>query len=116
MLRLMDRLYDMLCTTAANGKTVTYTKVAKSIGMRPVCIWPLLDDINRHEASQGRGRLLSAVVVGKNRKFPGDGFFLVARELGHDALYPRESDRKELREFWKAELARVHKFYSRHDC
>lgn len=112
--RLMDRLYDLLYTTAAAHRTITYTEVAKNIGMQPGCIWPLLDDINRHEISQGR-ELLSAVVVGKSksRTLPGDGFFHVARELGYSAPDPKEgASQEELREFWEAVLDKVYKVYS----
>jgi hypothetical protein len=70
----------------------------------------LLGDISREENKAGRG-MVSVVVVHKdvpNRGRPGNGFFTLAQELGHDT-HDREkfwiSEFEKVRKFWKDEAA-----------
>jgi|ERR1700733_3857931 hypothetical protein len=70
----------------------------------------LLGDVSRAENTAGRG-MLSVVVVhkdGPNRGRPGNGFFTLAQELGHDT-HDREkfwiSEFEKVRKFWKDEAA-----------
>ena len=61
----------------------------------------LLGQISEAENEEGRG-MLSVVVVhksGDNQGQPGEGFFRLARELGHDARDPLK--------FWATEMERV---------
>ena len=61
--------------------------------------------ISRAENHAGRG-MLSAVVIRKDSKKPGTGFFQLARALNREYHHERE--------FWKGELAKVHDAWRAH--
>lgn len=84
---------------------MTYTQLAEKIAS--VFLQPddaylafLLDEISREESAAGRG-MLTAVVVHKSDGKPGQGFFKLAKQLGHNT-----SDQDM---FWIEELRVVHK-------
>lgn len=84
-------------------QTITYGELAhriRSVRLTPRHPWlyELLDDISREEDSQGRG-MLSVVVVRKDTRLPGEGFYRLARKLGRDV-----SDRKRC---WEIEFEKV---------
>ena len=92
-------------------KTITYGEIADLIGLPKRGNYMakidgiILDEINRHEHSYNRP-MLSAVVVRKNTKKPGPGFFKCARSLGK--LREGEDEEK----FWRDELESVYKVLS----
>lgn len=103
-------LYDKLIEIAKSRTTITYSEAAESIaGVRANSIWPLLDDLNRYEAKQGRP-MISAVVVNGSSGIPGDGFFTIARLLGRNAPDPKSS-KQARRAFWESELERLRRFW-----
>ena len=99
-------IYEEIKEVAKNGGTVHYSEIAPLIGLDLNSrkdlnrLIDILDGINRSEHNEERP-LLTAVVVNKNTKIPGDGFFNLAKKLG---LYNGGDNRK----YWQAELQRVH--------
>lgn len=94
--------------TAQAGTVITYGELAERI--EAVSYAPnsrgLTDQlcaISRAENHAGRG-MLSAVVIRKDRKKPGTGFFDLAQDLGRE--YSDE------REFWEEELESVYDAWS----
>ena len=70
----------------------------------------LLGDISREENKAGRG-MLSVVVVhkdGPDRGRPGNGFFILAEELGRDT--------RDREKFWISEFEKVRKFWKDEDA
>jgi len=103
-------IHAVLVETARKRRTIAYSDLAsrlESFEFQPndPRLYRLLDDISREEVEAGRG-MLSVVVVHKDDKLPGTGFFELAKALGrklantHD---PRARDR-----VFIDELARVH--------
>ena len=103
-------IYEEIINVAKNGDVVYYSEIAPLIGLDLNLtkdrnrIIAILDGINKAEHGEGR-RLLTAVVVNKNRKIPGAGFFKLAIKLGFHSS--AEDDFK----FWLKELRRVHKHW-----
>lgn len=97
-----------LVAAAKEGETMTYdefTQELKTASFRPRSPQTnaLLSEISRREDAQDRG-MLSVVVVEKQKRIPGDGFFELAEELGRDV-----SDRDA---FFQGELAAVHRYWA----
>ena len=69
----------------------------------------LLDEINRREDECGRP-MLSALVVRAQERWPGAGFFMLARQLGH---LPQDATDEQQRAFWEAERDRVYEEWSK---
>ena len=106
-----ELLYRELADLAREGRTETYGELGRLVGLSMAnprhreVLGGMLDDIDRREHAAGRPQL-AAVVVRKRERFPGRGFFVIARELG---LHTGEDDPA----YWQAELARVHAYWTR---
>lgn len=80
-------VYEMLKGVAESGTLVTYSDVAKLVGLdmenadHRSRMSILLDEISSGEHQQGRP-LLSVVVIRKDLGRPGHGFYELARRLG----------------------------------
>ena len=101
--------YERLREVARARQTIFYSDLAPYCEIDPKFvfpIFPILDEVNCREHVAGR-RLLSAVVIAKRSGMPGPGFFKKAKEFG---VCSGTVDRA----CWKAELLRVHDFWSRH--
>jgi hypothetical protein len=105
-------VYDM-CRQAANeGKTITYSDVGSRIGLdmanegERFKLGQLLDEVSRHEHAQGRPLLSVVVVHADGDTRPGDGFFVLARELGKFAGGDKD-------EFFFAELESTYAAWKR---
>ena len=87
----------------------TYREVGDLIGLAPRSqrLYRVLDLVCCQEHHAGRP-LLAALVVKEGTDCPGPGFFETARDLG---LYNGNGRRKD-REFWQAEVARVHAYWA----
>lgn len=102
-------LYEELVRVARNADLTTYADIAPMAGLdmgNPAHrneMARLLGEISTYEHQQGRP-LLSAVVVHRAGRTPGQGFFKLARELG---LPCGQGDIAELT-FFSSELRRVH--------
>ena len=82
-----QRLYQQLVIYGTNGDLPTYGEVAPSVGLDMALAADrnefarLLDEINEHEHEHGRP-LISSIVVLKDSRVPGKGYFDCARRLG----------------------------------
>ena len=65
---------------------------------------PYLNQIGEQETANGRP-LLTAVVVSKDKRVSGEGFFVLARQS-------RLFNNTDSRTFWESELKKVHNFWS----
>ncbi len=91
-----DDLRQRLIQVARRRETVTYGALSPSA---PQSLWRPLDRINWVEHAEGRP-LLTAVVVNKDRRRPGEGFFKMAKEMGR-------FDGNDWDAFWRRELQAV---------
>jgi len=86
----------------------TYQEIAKLIGLplqgnyMGAEIGQLLGEISEDEHNKGR-HMLSAIVVTTSR-FPGPGFFNLARNLGKLKVTSREEERS----LWKKEVSALY--------
>jgi len=92
---------------ARRGRTMTYTDLCSEI--EAIHFDPhdprlphFLGQIATEEYAEGRGKL-TAVVVHKHDRYPGKGFFELARFLGRRALVEEDT--------WIAELRRLQEIY-----
>ncbi|MBI4212719.1 MAG: hypothetical protein HY534_00230 [Chloroflexi bacterium] len=105
-----EQLRGYLVEIARAGRTATYAQVGAGIGLdvRRTADMNFLTSslraISEVEHREGRP-LLSAVCVMAGVKRPGQGFFDLARLVG---LMPAGQDN---REFFEAEIARVHAYW-----
>lgn len=82
-----EMIYERLIDIARNKIVIYYEDLAPLVGLDMSLppdrkrIGEYLDEINQHEHNTG-APLLTAVVVQKNTKFPGQGFFKLARAWG----------------------------------
>jgi len=87
---MKDQIRAKIVETARGRGTINYEEVGKlgnlSMGNpdHRNQLADILDDINREEHRTG-GPMLSVVVVKKDSRRPGKGFFELARELGRQA-------------------------------
>ena len=102
-----------LITAARYRGTVTYQEIAKLMGL-PLSgnymgleVGRILGEVSEDESLQGRP-LLSAVAVGTSGE-PGEGFYVLARELGK--LNDDSAEGK--RRFWQREKAKVYKTWKK---
>lgn len=102
-----------LITAARYRGTVTYQQIAQLIGL-PIAgshmgkqVGHILGEISEDEHLQGRP-MLSAIAVGVSGK-PGEGFYLLARDLGK--LENDSADEK--RRFWENERTAVYKAWQK---
>jgi len=102
-----------LITVAEQESTITYSDLVERVRdlqhlANPIDnphdprLAEILGEISREEDAAGRG-MLSVVVVRKNDDIPGDGYFILAKELGRDT-----SDRVKC---WVEELKKVHGYW-----
>ena len=103
-----NRVYCELITAARYHGTVTYQRIAQLMGLPIVGahmgkqVGHILGEISEDEHLQGRP-MLSAVAVGVSRK-PGDGFYLLARDL--NKLKDDSAKAREL--FWESEKTAIY--------
>ena len=105
------KVYCKLIKTAQKRETIYYKDVAQIMGlptqgehMAKETGW-MLGEISENEHNHGRA-LLSAVVVRKDIKMPGEGFSKLARQLGKLAQGQNEQT------FWQNELQDVYNTWS----
>lgn len=101
--RAGEEARQILIQRAREGRTIAYSELAaevKTVDIQPRsdALAMMLDGISRSENKAGRG-MLSALVIRKDKRMSGPGFFRLARKLG------RKFD--DDREFWKGESKRV---------
>ncbi len=104
-----SKLYDYLVKVAQAGRTTTYAEVTSHLGLNPdekqdkEQVMHMLLDIACQENAEGRP-MLSIVVVMPEIGYPGNSFFLLARELGANSCCDDRS-------FFSYELRRVHSYW-----
>ena len=104
------RVHEELVTAARHCRTLTYTDVGHAMGLtNPVGYHlaretgQILGEISEDEVHEGRP-MLSALAVGKESGIPGNGFFILARQLGK---LGSEDWAAEIA-FWEAEVGAVY--------
>ena len=103
-------LYEKLKDVARQKQLISYSEAGSIVGLnmnRPpdrAQIGSLLKEICEHEVSR-HWPMLSAIVVRKNSKRPGPGFYKLARELGK--LQSEEPSNEQ--NFLKSEQEQVYK-------
>jgi len=108
-----QRVYEAVRQNACEKKTTCYGDIAPLAGldMGRECdraeIGRILGAISTREHEAGRP-LLSAIVVRQVDGRPGQGFFVLARQLG--LLQPGQGED----DFWQAEVRRVHEYWRDH--
>ncbi|MGG4481229.1 hypothetical protein [Paenibacillus illinoisensis] len=103
---------------AAKRNVCTYSEISNYIKLKMnLIVEPmssalsgLLADISIYEHEQG-DPLLSVVVVNKETRNPGDGFFKLAKDLGRYTGSLSSKEQKD--EFFISELNAVHKIWER---
>ena len=103
-------IYERLKEVARAELTIAYSDIAPLAGLKMESqadrneIGRILDDINRHEHSEGRP-MLSVVVVREDMGYPGKGFFDLARALGqhrgHNDIEFFVEESKRVYAYWK---------------
>jgi hypothetical protein len=94
-------VYCELIQAARNRGYVSYSDIAKIMGLPPTGnfmakkIGSLLGEISAEEVSQGRP-MLSALAKSKNLPRPGEGFFVLANQMG---IFKGEGKEEE-KQFW----------------
>lgn len=82
-----EAIYERLKQVARQRDTITYSEIAPMADLDMAVpqdrnrIAEILDEISRHEHAAARP-LLSAVVVHKEDRSPGQGFLTMARSVG----------------------------------
>ncbi len=102
-------IYERLKDLARHRRTSFYEDLAELIDLPPRDrrFYKILDDINLLERGEGRP-LLSALVVRRGYRIPGNGFFTQARNLG---AYSDDGDATTSAAFWVAEVQRIWDFW-----
>ncbi len=103
-------LYEKLKDVARQKQLISYSEAGSIVGLnmnRPpdrVILASLLNEICEYEVDLNRP-MLAAIVVRKNSKWPSQGFYKLARQLGklHSEEPPHEQD------FLKSEQEQVYK-------
>jgi len=104
-------IYERLKEVARGGRKITYGEIAPMADLnmsKPPDrreIGRILDSISTREHEEGRP-LLSAVVVRRNTRYPGKGFFRLAQGLG---IYDGTNDLA----FFIKEIYRVHAYWTK---
>ena len=96
-----DKVYRYLVEKAREATRVTYKDVADATGVSGIAFKDLtarLYDINTFEHEHGRP-LLGVIINNIRKHRPGDGFFVLARNLGYEFA---DEDR-----FWRLHVMRV---------
>lgn len=106
---MKNEIRDKIIETAKGEGTITYEEVGKLANLSLANpdhrnkLADILDEINREEHGKG-GPLLSVVVVKKDGKRPGRGFFVLAQDLKRQA--PDVDDET----FFVSELKNVYEY------
>ena len=106
-------LYEKLQNVARQKQLISYSEAGSIVGLnmnRPpdrVILAGLLNEICEYEVDLNRP-MLAAIVVRKNSKWPSQGFYKLARELGK--LHSEEPPREQA--FLISEQERVHEYWS----
>lgn len=101
--RAREEARQILIQCAREGRKIAYSDLAAeldtvSIEPNSSAFHAMLDEISLCENKAGRG-MLSVLVIRKDIRTSGPGFFRLARKLGRKF--------KDDREFWKSESKRV---------
>lgn len=91
-----------LVKAAREHRLVPYSEVTNALGTSRAWIGEILDEVNSREHAKGRP-LLSAIVVGKQSRRPGPGFWRLP--MLPQMILPSDRAR-----FWKAERDKVWAF------
>ncbi len=85
--KMHEAIYERLKQVARDQTIITYSEIAPLAGLNMSSPADrsrssrILGEISTYEQEQGRP-MLSAVVVLREKKLPGEGFFRLAKELG----------------------------------
>ena len=101
-----EEIRNILINVARTEGRITYSDLAARVTSISLQAWSyalaaLLGEISKEEDLAGRG-MLSVIVVHKEDKKPGHGFFSLAKDLGRDI-----SDKEK---FWIDEDKRVREY------
>lgn len=99
-------IYEELKDVARAGQTRFYGDLSELIDLPPRSrrLYRILDSINLHEHGEERP-LLSALVVRRGFRIPGDGFFSQAKKLGK--YDDSNNDATSHATFWVEEVHRI---------
>ena len=86
--RAREEARQILVQRAREGRTIAYSELVgevKTVDIQPRsdALAMMLDGISRSEDAAGRG-MLSALVIRKDKRMPGQGFFKLAKCLGRE--------------------------------
>ena len=103
-----ERMTDVLRGVAASRATITYGEIADIVfggrfSARSTALMQMLEEVCRTQDAK-RGIMLASIVVRKDTGIPGDGYFVVADDLGREV---RIGDPAERRRMWEREVTRV---------
>jgi len=125
---LVKKASPLLIDTAKKGKFVTYGEVGGKIGLYvgseyfQLKIGFVVGACSDYENIKGRP-LISAIAVNDTTKYPGQGFWGLARIAGNVRLNIQYSDiesgyimNNEMLDFWSSEVKRVFDCWKVHDC
>lgn len=106
--RYVERqVLDVLNERVAQRQPITYGDLTERVTARRFmpndrALETLLSRLSTQSHKQGLG-MISAVVVNKGSKIPGDGFFTLAERLGHSVGHnPKAFHEKELEKVYAA--------------
>jgi hypothetical protein len=103
-----DFVYKHLCTAANNKELLSYSPIWKLMGLKPGNnaakeAGHMLGEISEDTHRSGKP-LLSAIVINKQKKEPGLGFYILAEQLG--TLLENKTD-AEKKSYWEIERDKV---------
>jgi hypothetical protein len=110
------KVFSELITAAKYHGVLTYKDIAKIMNLKDRGqhmgkeTGHLLGEISEDEHNQTPERpMLSALVVNANTGIPGDGFFVLARQLGR---LKENATKEQQKEFWANELKQIYDTWS----
>lgn len=107
---IKSEIRALLVEIARRRRTISYSDLTSKVETyefqpNDPRLYRLLDDLSQEEVAAGRG-MLSVVVVHKDDKQPGVGFFELAKALGRKIANVHDAKARD--RVFIAELARVH--------
>lgn len=100
------------CVKVAEHRgTISYEAIGEVIGQPAINTRHWAAAVSK-EVADGDNPMLSAVIVGKNDRIPGDGFYTLAHSMGHLQRDPETMSPEEKLEFWRSELEQVYDTFS----